>query len=105
MTVTSELIESLRANYRKPEKLIGENGLLKLWWQNIWATPRMTVLPTLRASPATTKNNKTLKGDFGEFSIEIPNNRHGTLETKIVTKHQTHWSGFDEKILPLYAQA
>ena len=30
MTVTNELIDSLLADYRRPEDLIGENGLLKL---------------------------------------------------------------------------
>jgi hypothetical protein len=30
MTVTNELIDSLLANYRRPEGLISENGLLKL---------------------------------------------------------------------------
>lgn len=30
MTVTIELIDSLLADYKKPEDLIGENGLLKL---------------------------------------------------------------------------
>ena len=29
MTVPNELIDSLRANCKKPEDLIGENGLLK----------------------------------------------------------------------------
>ena len=29
MTVTNELIDSLLADYQKPEDLIGENGLLK----------------------------------------------------------------------------
>ncbi|MDP1937256.1 MAG: IS256 family transposase, partial [Hylemonella sp.] len=30
MPVTNELIDSLLADYKKPEDLIGENGLLKL---------------------------------------------------------------------------
>ena len=30
MTVTNELIDRLLADYKKPEDLIGENGLLKL---------------------------------------------------------------------------
>ena len=29
MTVSNELIDSLLADYKKPEDLIGENGLLK----------------------------------------------------------------------------
>jgi putative transposase len=36
--------------------------------------------------------------------IEIPRDRHGSFEPQIVTKHQTRWAGFDEKILSLYAR-
>ena len=36
--------------------------------------------------------------------IEIPRNRYGSFEPQIVTKHQTRWAGFDEKILSLYAR-
>jgi transposase-like protein len=42
--------------------------------------------------------------DFGELPIEIPRDRTGTFEPQIVTKHQTRWSGFDDKILSLYAR-
>jgi putative transposase len=35
MTVTNELIDSLLANYRRPEGLISENGLLKLLTQKL----------------------------------------------------------------------
>lgn len=31
-------------------------------------------------------------------------NRHGTFEPQIVEKHQTRWTGFDDKILSLYAR-
>jgi putative transposase len=50
------------------------------------------------------KSKKTLKDDFGELPIEIPRDRHGSFERQIVTKHQTRWAGFDEKILSLYAR-
>ena len=50
------------------------------------------------------KSRKTLKGDFGELPIEIPRDRHGSFEPQIVTKHQTRWAGFDDKILSLYAR-
>jgi putative transposase len=50
------------------------------------------------------KSKKTLKGDFGELPIEVPRDRHGSFEPQIVTKHQTRWAGFDEKILSLYAR-
>jgi putative transposase len=50
------------------------------------------------------KSSKTLKGDFGELAIEIPRDRHGTFEPLLVPKHQTRWTGFDEKIISLYAR-
>ena len=61
----SELIDSLLANDKKPEDLIGENGLLKpftkkrgsaLWkpkWPNTWGTPKIRWSPALRATLAT----------------------------------------------------
>ena len=41
---------------------------------------------------------------FGELPIEIPRDRHGSFELQLITKHQTRWAGFDEKILSLYAR-
>src|SRR5450830_680083 len=49
------------------------------------------------------KSRKTLKGEFGELPIEVPRDRHGSFEPKLVTKHQTRWAGFDDKIMSLYA--
>ena len=50
------------------------------------------------------RSRKTLKGEFGELPIEIPRDRDGTFEPRLVPKHQARWSGFDDKILSLYAR-
>ena len=50
------------------------------------------------------KSKKTLKGEFGELPIEIPRDRQGSFEPQLIPKHQTRWSGFDDKILSLYAR-
>jgi len=47
---------------------------------------------------------KTLKGDFGALPITIPRDRAGTFEPQIISKNQTRWTGFDDKILSLYAR-
>lgn len=116
MTVTNELIDSLLADYRRPEDLIGENGLLKLLTKKLVERALQAEMAQhlghakndALANPAGNtrngKSKKTLKGDFGELPIEIPRDRHGSFEPQIVTKHQTRWSGFDEKILSLYAR-
>ena len=114
--VPKELLDSLLADYRKPEDLIGENGLLK-------QLTKLLVEKALEAEMAdhlghgknkpvenpagntrNGKSKKTLKGEFGELPIEIPRDRHGTFEPQLIPKHQTRWSGFDDKILSLYAR-
>jgi len=114
--VPTELLDSLLANYQKPEDLIGENGLLKQltkllveraldaeMTQHLGHGKHETV-----ANPAGNtrngKSKKTLKGDFGELPIEIPRDRQGSFEPQLIPKHQTRWSGFDDKILSLYAR-
>jgi putative transposase len=47
---------------------------------------------------------KTLKGDFGQVQIDVPRDRDGSFEPKIVAKHQRRFTGFDDKILSMYAR-
>src|SRR5258707_5941895 len=47
---------------------------------------------------------KTLQGDFGELPLDIPCDRQGAFEPQLVAKHQTRWTGFDDKIISLYAR-
>ena len=47
------------------------------------------------------KSAKTLKGDFGEVEIEVPRDRKGSFEPKIVPRHQRRFNGFDDKILSI----
>lgn len=114
--VPEELLSGLLADYKKPEDLIGENGLLK-------QLTRLLVEKALDAelsehlghgknepvaneagNTRNGKSRKTLKGEFGELPIEVPRDRHGTFEPQLIPKHQTRWAGFDDKILSLYAR-
>ena len=60
------------------------------------------------ANPAGNTRNgtsrKTLQGEFGELPIEIPRDWQGNFEPQLIGKHQTRWTGFDDKILSLYAR-
>jgi len=107
------LIDRLLADYKKPEDLIGEHGLLKrLTRKLIDRALEVEMAEHLGharnepvANPADNtrngKSKKTLKGEFGELLIEIPRDRS---EPQIISKHQTRWTGFDDKILSLYAR-
>jgi len=114
--VPDELLSSLLAGYKKPEDLIGENGLLKqltkLLVEKALDAEMTEHLGHDRHEPVANpvgntrngRSRKTLKGEFGELPIEVPRDRHGTFEPQLVPKHQTRWNGFDERILSLYAR-
>ena len=110
------LIDSLLADYKKPEDLIGEHGLLKQLTkalveralqaemaEHLGHDKHETVI-NATGNTRNGKSRKTLKGEFGELPIEIPRDREGSFEPLIISKHQTRWAGFDDKILSLYAR-
>jgi putative transposase len=41
---------------------------------------------------------KSLKGEFGEIELETPRDRKGEFEPRLIKKHQTRFTGFDEKV-------
>ena len=47
------------------------------------------------------KGKKTLKTESGDVTIEVPRDRQGTYEPKIIEKHQTRFEGFDAKIISM----
>ena len=114
--VPEEFLVGLLADYKKPEDLIGENGLLKQLTKLLVDKALDAELaehlghgknePVANEAGNTRngKSKKTLKGEFGELPIEVPRDRHGTFEPQLIPKHQTRWSGFDDKILSLYAR-
>lgn len=116
MTVSKEVLDGLLADYKKPEDLIGDNGLLKQLTKALVERALQAEMAEHLghgrhepvANPAGNTRNgksvKTLKGEFGELPIEVPRDRHGSFEPQIVPKHQTRWAGFDDKILSLYAR-
>ena len=111
-----DLIDSLLSDYKKPEDLIGEYGLLKQLTKILVEAALEAEMaehlghgknqPVENAAGNTRngKSQKTLKGEFGELPIDIPRDRHGSFEPQLVPKHQTRWTGFDDKILSLYAR-
>jgi putative transposase len=116
MGLDKELIDKLLADYQKPEDLIGENGLLKQLTKalveralNAELTHHLGYEKHEAAGQGTGNSRngaswKTLKGDFGEVDIEVPRDRNSSFEPKIVAKHQRRFSGFDDKILSMYAR-
>ncbi|MEO5766043.1 MAG: IS256 family transposase [Casimicrobiaceae bacterium] len=49
-------------------------------------------------------SGKTLLTDDGPLRIEVPRDRKGEFEPKLVGKHDRHFTGFDDKIIAMYAR-
>jgi transposase-like protein len=47
---------------------------------------------------------KTVLTDDGPLPIEVPRDREGTFEPRLIPKHERRFTGFDDKILALYAR-
>src|SRR6266542_4577845 len=116
LAIRNEVLKELLEGYKKPEDLLGPEGLLK----------KLTVALVEKALSAemaehlgyeqhavsgrgsgNSRNGtseKTLKTESGEMPIEVPRDRNGSFEPQLVKKHQTHFDGFDEKIITMYAR-
>jgi len=111
-----ELIDKLLAGCERPEDISGENGLLKQLTKAIVERALQGELTAhlgyAKHAPqgrngGNSRNGvsaKRLSGDFGEVRIEVPRDREGSFEPRLVAKGQTRWAGFDDKILSLYAR-
>ncbi|WP_353816812.1 IS256 family transposase, partial [Agromyces sp. SYSU T00266] len=47
---------------------------------------------------------KTVRTEIGEVTVQVPRDRGGTFEPRIVPKHQRRPDGFDQNVLSLYAK-
>jgi len=116
MAIPTEVLDQLIAGYKKPEDLIGENGLLKQLTKALLERAmqvEMTDHLGYRRNALEGKNSgnsrngsyrKKLKGDFGEIDIAVPRDRNGFFEPIIVPKGESRFKGFDNKIISMYAR-
>jgi putative transposase len=106
----------LLKDYKDPEEIVGENGLLKQLTKAILERAMQAEMNdhlgyekhdpvgNNSGNSRNGKSSKTLKGEFGRLPIEVPRDRNATYEPKIVAKGQTWFRGFDNKILSMYAR-
>jgi putative transposase len=116
MEIDTKLIDQLLKGCQKPEDIIGESGVLKQLTKAVLERALSGELTHHlgyeKHDPAGYKSGnsrngnspKTLKGEFGEMEVRVPRDRNGTFEPKIIGKHQTRFTGFDDMILALYAR-
>lgn len=101
---------------KKPEEIIGPDGLLKQLTKALLERAMNAELshhlgyekgqPEGRGSGNNRngKSRKKVQGDHGAVEIAVPRDRNGSFEPKILPKHERRWHGFDDKIISLYAR-
>lgn len=116
MAIRKELLDELLKDYKGPEDLTGEDGVLKQLTKALveraMGAELSDHLGYEKSEPGTKPgenrrngtSQKTLRTDQGPVTIEVPRDRDGTFEPKIVGKHQRELPGFSDKILSMYAR-
>jgi putative transposase len=116
MEIKKEVLDELIKDYKKPEDLIGERGLLKQLTKALLERAMGAELTQHLGyekhdpggyNSGNSRNGssaKTVKGEFGEITVETPRDRNSSFEPRILKKHQTRWDGFDDKIVSMYAR-
>lgn len=113
--IRQELIDELLADYEVPSDLTGPDGLIKQLVGRLIEAASAGELtdhlgyekgdPMGRGSGNSRNGTtpKTLITELGELPVNVARDRNGTFEPQIVEKGQTHWDGFDERIISMYA--
>jgi putative transposase len=113
--IRQELLDELLADYENPEDLTGPDGLLKQLFGRLVETAAGAELTghlgyekgdrVGRGSGNSFNGTtpKTLKTEHGDVRVDMPRDRNSTFEPRIVAKGETHWDGFDDKIISMYA--
>jgi len=116
MTIPKDLLDALLKDYKNPEDLIGETGLLKqLTKQLLERAMQAEMTDHLGYEKNAPSNNKAgnarngsyqkkVKGEFGNLDITVPRDRDSSFEPVILPKGQGRFTGFDDKIIALYAR-
>ena len=114
--IPDSVIDQLLAGYRKPEDLTGRGGLLKQLVSRLVSRAMEAELehhlgyahgekpPDGQDNRRNGKTKKTLRTEHGPLEVEVPRDRAGSFSPQIVGKHERHFSGFDDKILSMYAR-
>ena len=115
MDIDEKLLDELLKDYKKPEDLIGENGLMKQLTKRLieramsaemdehLGYKRNSIKGNNTGNSRNGNSTKKVRTDNGELEITQPRDREGEFEPQIIKKHQKHFNGFDDKILSMYS--
>lgn len=114
--IKNEILDELMKSVRNPDDLLGEGGLLRQLTARLVEKALQAELTSHlgyeagQARPEGANNgrngytSKTLLTDQGEVTVDVPRDREGSFEPQLVRKRERRLTGFDDRILALYAR-
>ncbi|HFF2733022.1 IS256 family transposase [Escherichia coli] len=114
--MSDKLIDQLLEGYDSPDDILGEAGLLKQLTKKVAERALNAEMeqhlgyakhaPEGRNSGNSRngKSSKKLRSVHGEIELDIPRDRNGSFEPKLIKKGEKQLNGFDDRIISLYAR-
>jgi len=116
MPISDKLIDQLLDGCDSPEDILGEAGLLKQLTKKVAERALNAEMeqhlgyakhaPEGRNSGNSRngKSSKKVRSVHGEIDLDIPRDRSGSFEPKLIKKGEKQLNGFDDRIISLYAR-
>jgi putative transposase len=114
--IDNAILDELLRGYDQPRDLMSDGDLMKdlrkaLMQRMLGAelTEHLgyehgEAAPPVQANRRNGVSRKTVKSEDGAFEIEVPRDREGSFEPRLIGKGQTRIDGLDEKIIAMYAR-
>jgi putative transposase len=116
MPFTPELLDQLMKDYKAPDDLLGQDGLLQQLTKALLERALEGELThhlgyNKHSSQGDNSGNsrngsssKTIRGKRGQMHLDVPRDRNSSFSPQIIKKRQTRFDGFDDKIISMYAR-
>lgn len=116
MPISDKLIDQLLEGCDSPDDILGEAGLLKQLTKKVaeralnaemeqhLGYAKHSLEGKNSGNSRNGKTSKKIRSVHGEIELDIPRDRNGSFEPKLVKKGEKQLNGFDDRIISLYAR-
>jgi transposase-like protein len=116
MKINNDILDELLKGCERPEDLLGDGGLMKdlkrALMQRMLSAELTEHLgyehgeeaPPVQSNRRNGVSRKTVRSEDGAIEIEVPRDRDGSFEPRLIAKGQTRIDGLDDKIIAMYAR-
>jgi putative transposase len=116
MPITPELLDELLKDYKSPEDMFGNDGLLQQLTKAVveralqgemthhLGYEKHSSAGQHSGNSRNGKSKKTIRGKRGQIEIDVPRDRASEFEPQLIKRGQTRFDGFDDKIISMYAR-